>query len=111
VRWNWSCISQTQIGLNIALRMKNLLLVETFNLHTSSQYILLRAIPSCCRFAKVCLRQVSLLLEYSPKLLTSPWMCCTRTAGEGVLMVNTTFTDLDSLACILHILKPALDCS
>jgi hypothetical protein len=46
--------------MNDALCMRSLLLVESFDLRPSSQYILVRVIPSCFRFAKMCLCQVSL---------------------------------------------------
>jgi hypothetical protein len=58
-----SCI---QIGLSIVLYMRSLLLVESFNLRPSNQYILVRTIPSRFRFAKMCLCQVSLLSRCSP---------------------------------------------
>jgi hypothetical protein len=56
-----SCIPYVQIGLNIALYMRSLLLVEGFDFLPSNQYILVRVIPSCFRFAKMCLYQVSIL--------------------------------------------------
>jgi hypothetical protein len=49
-----SWIPRVQIGLSIVLYMRSLLLVESFDLRTSNQYILVRAIPSF-RFAKTCL--------------------------------------------------------
>jgi hypothetical protein len=56
-----SCVSQVQIGLSIALYMSSLLLVERFDLRSSNQYILVRVIVSCFRFAKICLCQVNLV--------------------------------------------------
>jgi hypothetical protein len=38
--------------------MRSLLLAQSFNLRRSNQYILVRVIPSCFRFAKICLYQV-----------------------------------------------------
>jgi hypothetical protein len=37
----------------------------------NNQYILVRGLPSCFRFAKMCLCQVSLLLRCRPRYLTS----------------------------------------
>jgi hypothetical protein len=53
-----SCIPQVQIGLSIILYMRSLLLVESSDLRPSKQYILVRVIPSCFRFAKMYLCQV-----------------------------------------------------
>jgi hypothetical protein len=50
-----SCISQVQIDLSIVLYMRSLLLLESFTLRPSNQYILVRVIPSCFRFANMCL--------------------------------------------------------
>jgi hypothetical protein len=47
-----TCIQYIQIGLNIIL-MRILLLVESFDLLPSNQYILVRVIPSCFRFPKM----------------------------------------------------------
>jgi hypothetical protein len=52
--------------------MSSLLLVESFDLRPSNQYILVRVIPSCFHFAKLCLCQVSLLPMCIPRYLTSP---------------------------------------
>jgi hypothetical protein len=46
--------------------------MESFDLRPSSQYILVRAIPTCLHFAKMSLCQVSLLSRCSPGYLTSP---------------------------------------
>jgi hypothetical protein len=35
--------------------MRSLLLVESFEFRPSNQYVLVRVIPSCLRFAKMCL--------------------------------------------------------
>jgi hypothetical protein len=51
--------------------MKGLLLVESFDFCPSNQYILVRVNPSCFRFAKMCLCQVSLLSRCNPRCLTS----------------------------------------
>jgi hypothetical protein len=90
--------------------MRILLLVESFNFRPSNQYILVRMIPSCFRFAKMCLCQVSLLTRCSPRYLTSSsWRSCTLfiwTVGHVSLrVVNVTWIDLDSLAFILHFLN------
>jgi hypothetical protein len=102
-----SCIPQVQIGLNIDLYMRSLLLVERFDLRPSNQYILVRVIPSCFRFAKMCLGQVGLLSRRSPRYLTSSsWGSYTLfiwTGGHVSLrVVNVTWIDLDSSASILH---------
>jgi hypothetical protein len=52
-----SCIPKVQIGFNIVLYEKY---VESFDLCSSSQYILVTVIPSCFPFMKMCLYQVSL---------------------------------------------------
>jgi hypothetical protein len=97
------------IGLNIVLYMRGLLLVESFDLRPSNQYILVRVIPSCFRFAKMCLCQVSLLSTCSPRYLTSSRWSCTLfiwTGGRGSLrVVNGAWIDLYSLAFILHFLN------
>jgi hypothetical protein len=66
-----------EIGLSIVLYMRSLLLVESFDLRPSNQYILERVIPSCFRFVKMCLCQVSLLSRCSPRYLTSSRGSCT----------------------------------
>jgi hypothetical protein len=50
---------EAQNGLRI-LYMRGLLLVESSDLRPSNQYFLVKAIPSCFRFAEMCLHQVSL---------------------------------------------------
>jgi hypothetical protein len=58
--------------------MKILLLVESFVFRPSNQCILVRVIPSCFRFAKVRLYQLSLLSRCSPRyLISSSWGSCT----------------------------------
>jgi hypothetical protein len=44
-----SCVPLVQIGSSIVLYVRSLLLVESFDLRQSSQYILVTVIPSCCR--------------------------------------------------------------
>jgi hypothetical protein len=91
--------------------MRSLLLVESFDFRPSNQYILVRVILSCFRFAKMCLCQVSLLSRYSPRYLTSSsWGSCALfiwTGGGHVSLhvVNVTWIDLDSFAFILHFLN------
>jgi hypothetical protein len=53
-----SCILYVQIGLSIALYNRSLLFVGSFDLRPSNQYILVRVIPSCFCFTKMCLCQV-----------------------------------------------------
>jgi hypothetical protein len=48
-----SCISQVQICLNIALYMRSVLHVQSFDLRPNSQYILVRVVPSCFYFTKI----------------------------------------------------------
>jgi hypothetical protein len=90
--------------------MRSLLLVESFDLHLSSQYILVRLIPSCFHFVTLCLCQVSLLSRCSPRyLIFSSRRSCTLfiwTGGHVSLrVVNVTWIDLDLLAFILHFLN------
>jgi hypothetical protein len=77
------------------------LLVESFDLRPSNQYILERVIPSCFRFAKKCLWQVSFLSRCSPRYLaSSSWESCTLfiwTGGHVSLRV------VNVLAFILHV--------
>jgi hypothetical protein len=82
--------------------MKCLLLVESFDLCPSNHYILVRVIPSCFRFVKMCLCQVSILLRY----LTSSWGSCTLfTSARGHISLrveNVTWINFGPLAFILH---------
>jgi hypothetical protein len=76
----------------------------------SNQYILVRVIPSCFRFAKKCLCQPSLLSRRSPRYLTSSsWGNCPLFIWTGghvsLLVVNVTWIDLNSLAFIHHFLN------
>jgi hypothetical protein len=89
--------------------MRSLLLVESV-VRPSNQYIFVRVIPDCFRFAKMCLCQVSLLSRCSPRYLTSSsWGSCTLfiwTGGHVSLrVVNVMWIDLDSLALLLHFLN------
>jgi hypothetical protein len=47
--------------------VRSLLLAQSFDLRPSNQCILVRVIPSCFHFAKMCLCQVSLLSRHSPR--------------------------------------------
>jgi hypothetical protein len=91
--------------------MRSLLLVESFDVCPSNQYILVRLIPSCFRFAKMCLCQVSLLssvVQYNWHHLRGVAHCSYRPGGGGhvsLRVVNITWIDLDSLAFILHFLN------
>jgi hypothetical protein len=89
--------------------MRSLLLVDSFDLHPSNQYtrILVRVIPSCFRFVKICLCRLSLLSGCSPRyLISSSWGSCTLfiwTGGHVSLrVVIMAWKDLDPLAFILH---------
>jgi hypothetical protein len=76
--WKWKPYLRVvfrKARLIFVLYMRSLLLVESFNFRPSNQYILVRVIPSCLRFAKVCLCQVSLLSRCSPRYLTSRESC------------------------------------
>jgi hypothetical protein len=82
-----------------------------FDLHPSNQYILVRVIPICFHFAKMCLSQVSLLSRCRLRYLTSfSWGSCTFfiwTPGGGYVslrLVNVTWIDLDPLVIIFHFL-------
>jgi hypothetical protein len=89
--------------------MRSLLLVESFDLRPRNQYILVRVISSCFRFAKICLCQASLLSRCSPRYFTFSWESWTLfmwTEGHVSLRVgNVTWTDLHPLAFILHFLN------
>jgi hypothetical protein len=88
--------------------MRSLLLVESFYFRPSNQYILVRVIPSCFRFAKMCLSLcVCLLSSCSARYLTSSFWEELHTVymGRGhvsLRVVNVTWIDLDSMAFILH---------
>jgi hypothetical protein len=84
--WNRSRISMleveavVQIGFSIALYIyiyiyiyiRSVLLMESFDLRPRN-HILVRVIPSCFRFAKKGLCQVSLLSRRSPRYTISTW--------------------------------------
>jgi hypothetical protein len=95
--------------------MRSLFLVKSCDLHPSSQYILVRVIPSCFYFARMCLCQVSLPSRCSLIFLTFPsWESCTLFIWGGAQFSSCsdwTLTNLDPLAFILHFLTPVLDCS
>jgi hypothetical protein len=99
---------KSRFFLGVVLYMRRLLRIESFDLHSSNQYILVRVIPSCFHFVKMCLCQVSLLSRCSPRYLTSSSRgSCTLFiwTGEGhvsLCVVNVTWIDLDLLAFILH---------
>jgi hypothetical protein len=71
--WKWKPYPRVVFRKSILVRalMRSLLLVDSFGLRPSNQYILVKVIPSCFRFAKMCLCQVSLLSRCSPRYLTS----------------------------------------
>jgi hypothetical protein len=50
---------------------RSLFFVDSFDLHPSNQYILVRVISSCFHLVKMCLCQVSLLSRGSPRYLIS----------------------------------------
>jgi hypothetical protein len=102
-----SCIPYVQVGLSIISCMRSYLLVGRFDLSPSKQYILVRVIPSCFRFAKVPLCQASLLSRCSPRYLTSSY-CGSFTlfvwTGGHVSshVVNVMWIELDPLSLILR---------
>jgi hypothetical protein len=112
-----SCIPEVQIGLSIVSYMRNLLLVEGFDLCPSNQYVLVRMIPSSFCFAKMYLCEVSLLSRCSQRYWTyscwryltfSSWGNCTLfiwTRAHVSHVLNVTWINLDSLAFILHFLN------
>jgi hypothetical protein len=90
--------------------MRSLSLVERFDLCPSNQYILVRVIPSCFRFAEMYLCQISLPSGCSPRYLTpSSLGSCTLFVWTGghvsLRVVNVTWIDLNPLAFILHFLN------
>jgi hypothetical protein len=97
--------------------MRSLLLVESFDLRPSNQYILVWVIPSCFRFAKMCLCQVSLLSSCSPRyLISSSWGVAHYLYGPwggghvSLRVVNVTWIDLDPLAFIEECIKTEAPC-
>jgi hypothetical protein len=90
--------------LSIVLYMRSLLLVESFDLCPSNLYILMRVIPSCFRFAKMCLCQVSLPSRCSPRyLISSSWGSCTLfiwTGGGGERFSSCSECDVDRLESV-----------
>jgi hypothetical protein len=89
--------------------MRSLLLVESFDLRPCND-ILVRVIPSCFHFAKMCLCQVSLLSRCSPRyLISSSLGSCALFIWSGgnvsLHVVIVTWIGLDSLAFILYFLN------
>jgi hypothetical protein len=87
--------------------MRSLLLMDSFDLCPSKQYILVRVVRSCFQFAKMCLCHVSLLSRCIPRyLISSSWWSYTLfiwTGGHVSLhAVNVTWIVLDPLAFILN---------
>jgi hypothetical protein len=85
-----------------------LLLMESFDFCTSSQCISVSVIPSCFRFVNMCLHQISLLSRCNPRYFTSScWGRCGLFIWTGrrvsLRVVNVIWTNLDSLAFILHL--------
>jgi hypothetical protein len=98
-----SCIPLSPEWFEYCFIYEKFLLEEGIYLCPSNQYILVRVILSCFRFAKMCLCQVSLLSMYSPRyLISSSWRSCTLFVWTGghvsLLVVNVTWIDLDPLA-------------
>jgi hypothetical protein len=81
--------------------MRRLLLVESFGLRLSNQYILVRLIPSCFHFTKMCLCQVSLLSRCSMRYLASVWGGSCTWGHVSFRGLNVMWIDLDPLAFIL----------
>jgi hypothetical protein len=88
-----SCI-QVQIGLSIVLYMRSLVLVESCDIRPSSQYILVRVIPSWFPFCENVLVPGKSPVKVQPEIFYI-----------SLHVVNVTFTDLDLLAFILHFLN------
>jgi hypothetical protein len=65
-----------------------------------NQYILLRLIPSCFRFAKMCLSQVSLLSGCSPRYLTSSSQLCTVYMDRGACFPSCSECYVDRLGSV-----------
>jgi hypothetical protein len=95
-----SCIPLSPDWFEYCFIYKKFVASREFDFRPSNQHILVRVIPSCFRFAKMCLCQVSLLSRCSPRYLTSFWGSCTLfiwTRGHVSLrVVNVTWIDLDS---------------
>jgi hypothetical protein len=95
--------------------MRSLLLVESFGMHPSIQYILVKVIPSF-RFVKMCLCQVSQVKSRcNPRCLTSSsWESCTLFIWTGEALISLcSKCDVDLLGFIgFHstFFKPVLDC-
>jgi hypothetical protein len=81
--------------------------MESFDLLPSNQYILVRVIPGCFRFAKMCLCQIiDLLSRCSSRYLTS--------SSKGTGLSSYGECDVDRLGIVsFHspFLKPVSDCS
>jgi hypothetical protein len=93
--------------------MRSLLLVESLDLRPSNQYILMGEIPSCLRFAKMCVCQVGRRSRWSPRYFT--WFACgictslIWTGGHvSRRVMNVTWTDLVSLAIIRKVFSQDL---
>jgi hypothetical protein len=90
---------------------------KSFDLRPSNQYSLVRVIPSCFHFAKMCLCQVSLLSRCSPRYLTSSWGSCTlfiwtgEGGGQRFSSCSECYVDrIGSIGFHSLFLKPVLDC-
>jgi hypothetical protein len=95
--------------------MRSLLFVEGFEWRPSSQYILVRVIPRCFRFAKMCSCQVSLLSRCSPRDLTSSWRVAHSLYGPGGGAGFSSYSGSDvaqlgSVCFHSPLLKPVLGC-
>jgi hypothetical protein len=94
--------------------MRNLLLVESSDLRQSNQYILVRVVPSCFRFAKMCLHQVSLLSKCSPRYFFFSWELLIVYMDQGAFFSSCGECDvdgLDSISFYSPFFKSVLDCS
>jgi hypothetical protein len=88
--------------------MRSLLLVESFDLHPSNQYIFVRVIPSSFHFPKLCLCQVKSPVDiFSLGELHIVYM---DWGHVSFCAANVMCIYLDSLAFILHFFKPVLVC-
>jgi hypothetical protein len=97
-----SCIRKSRLVLSngIVSYMKDLLLVESFDLRPSNQYVLVRVFPSCFRFCE----NVS---RCSPRYLSSSWESCALLIWTGG---HVSLRVVDPLSFIFQFLKKFRNC-
>jgi hypothetical protein len=89
--------------------MRSLLLVESLDLRPINQYFFVKVIPSCFRFAKMCLCQVSPQSRCSPRYLTLHIVYVVR--GARFFLCSECYVDrLGFVSFDSLFLKPVLDC-